>query len=307
MMDKLQMMKCFVSVAKGVGFAPVAARANLSPVSISRSIAKLKQLLSTRLLHRITRTLSLTSAGYKCLRYCDCILEEIKTAEREAAETRRSPSGTIKIHVDFYGGSDAILAAISDYQTLYPEVKFNVSFDAKHPDLIGEGFYFLLVASTSRSDSNFVSQQLGSSYGMLCVVPSDLIKYGIPATPQDIGSHPCIALSSPLALTSEWRLLGSDSATARIALPTLFSVNTTDTLRHAVDNGMGIGLQAASSVMQGLAEKRIIRVLNNYRTAPLIYYAIYPSKRYVDAKVKTWVAFLKSYFSDTPLYLPHQA
>lgn len=298
-MDKLQMMKFFVSVARTGGFAPVAANARTSSASVSRSISRLEELLATRLLNRTTRKVSLTCAGQKYLRHCEQILDEIRHAEREAAQSVHLPAGTIKVHIDTYLGSDTVLDAITDYQASYPQVTFDITMSAKRPDLVGEGFDVALLATTSLCDSNFVSQRLGSTCGILCASPGYLSKHGMPGSPEEIANHQCISLSSHGGSSTEWQLLGPGDEAVRVGVPLPFIVNTADTLRYAIDNGMGIGLQAASAAQASLAAQRVVRVLPQYRTPALTYYAIYPSRRYVDAKVKTWIAFLKQYFPDT--------
>jgi hypothetical protein len=41
------------------------------------------------------------------------------------------------------------------------------------------------------------------------------------------------------------------------------------------------------------ASGSLVRVMPNYRSQELNLYAIYPSRQYLDAKIKTWVEYLR--------------
>ena len=41
-----------------------------------------------------------------------------------------------------------------------------------------------------------------------------------------------------------------------------------------------------------------MRILPQYRSQELNLYAIYPSRQYLDAKIKTWVEFLRGSLPD---------
>lgn len=297
-MDKLQMMRFFVSVAKTGGFTAVASSANTSTACISRAITRLEQHLSTRLLNRTTRKLSLTPAGTKYLYHCEQILNEIYDAEREAAETQIRPAGVIKVHVASGLGSYSIVKAIADYQSIFAEVTFDLAISDKPPDLVGEGFDVSIVIAESLSDSNFVSQRLGKTHGILCASPQYLNKHGTPLTLADLIEHKCVALADAHPLPKKWTLRGPNGQDSVVQLNSTFTVNTIDALKLAIENDMGIGLQTHACARHSLEKRKLQHILPDYRSADLTFFAIYSSRRYLDAKIKTWVNFLKNVLDD---------
>ncbi|MNP60109.1 LysR substrate binding domain protein [compost metagenome] len=66
----------------------------------------------------------------------------------------------------------------------------------------------------------------------------------------------------------------------------------------AITNGMGIGIQPIASAVDGLKAGTLVRVLPDYHFEELNLFAIYPSRKFVDAKIKTWVEFLKNLIPD---------
>lgn len=72
-----------------------------------------------------------------------------------------------------------------------------------------------------------------------------------------------------------------------------FHVNTADAMTVAIQAGMGIGVQPVSSAIEGLRNGTLVRVLPHHRLQEINLYAIYPSRQFLDAKIKTWVEYLR--------------
>jgi DNA-binding transcriptional LysR family regulator len=57
---------------------------------------------------------------------------------------------------------------------------------------------------------------------------------------------------------------------------------------------MGVGVLPIYSAIDGLRDGSLVRVMPDYRLQELNLYAIYPSRQYLDAKIKTWVEYLRN-------------
>ena len=57
------------------------------------------------------------------------------------------------------------------------------------------------------------------------------------------------------------------------------------------------------AVTRLLREDSVVRLLGNHQLRQRNVYALYPSRRFLDAKVKTWVDFLKV---ELPQFLAEQ-
>ena len=73
-----------------------------------------------------------------------------------------------------------------------------------------------------------------------------------------------------------------------------FQVNSADAMKTAIRSGMGVGVLPIYSAIDGLRDGSIVRVMPDYRLQELNLYAIYPSRQYLDAKIKTWVEYLRN-------------
>ena len=73
-----------------------------------------------------------------------------------------------------------------------------------------------------------------------------------------------------------------------------FLVNSADAMKTAITSGMGVGVLPVYAAIEGLRNGTLVRMLPKYRSQELNLYAIYPSRQYLDANIKTWVEYLKS-------------
>ena len=72
-----------------------------------------------------------------------------------------------------------------------------------------------------------------------------------------------------------------------------FQVTIADALGAALRAGLGIGPLPMSAALPALASGALVRVLPDYRLQKLTVYTLYASRQYLDAKIRTFVDFLR--------------
>jgi len=77
--------------------------------------------------------------------------------------------------------------------------------------------------------------------------------------------------------------------------PGKLRVNSSDALAVALAEGLGVGPLPLLSALPRLRSGQLVCVLPHYKLQTGTIYAIYPSREYLDAKIKTWVAFLRDF------------
>jgi DNA-binding transcriptional LysR family regulator len=63
----------------------------------------------------------------------------------------------------------------------------------------------------------------------------------------------------------------------------------------ALHENMGIGALPTLTVLPAFRAGTLVRVLPQYQLQPLNIFAVYPSRQFLDAKIKTWVEFLREW------------
>lgn len=297
-MDVFQSMRFFIVVAQSGSFTAAAQLLDTTTTSVSKAVSALEARLHTRLINRTTRRLALTEAGVRYLQRCEKILDDVREADEEAATAQTLPAGRLKIHTMSAIGHHYVIDAIARYRDIHPTVMFDLTLTNRVPDLLEEGYDMSIVLARDLPDSGFVAQRLGITYSILCASPAYLEKRGLPQTPGALCEHECLRIVNTVMPVEHWSFEGPQGMeTITIALSP-FHINTADGMTIAIEKGMGIGIQPIASAVNGLRAGTMVRVLPEYRLEELNLFAIYPSRKFVDAKIKTWVEFLKHSIPD---------
>lgn len=294
-MDVFQTMRVFIAVAQSGSFTAAAELLDTTTTNVSKAVSSLEARLQTRLINRTTRRLALTEAGLRYLQRCERILEEVREADEEAGTAQVMPVGRLKIHAMSAVGNHYVIDAIAKYRETHPSVMFDLTLTNRLPDLLEEGYDMSIVLARDLPDSGFVAQRLGITYSILCASPAYLKKRGAPDSPAALGTHACLRIVNTVMPVEHWAFEGPEGAQTVTVPLSPFHVNTADAMTVAILSGMGIGIQPIASAVDGLKAGTLVRVLPDYHLEELNLFAIYPSRKFVDAKIKTWVEFLKHY------------
>ncbi|MDG9780545.1 LysR family transcriptional regulator [Metapseudomonas otitidis] len=297
-MDTLQTMRAFSCVADTGSFTAAAQQLGTTTANISRAVAHLEGHLKARLLNRTTRRIALTEAGQRYLLRCQQILAYVEEAEAEAGDAHARPAGRLRVHSMTGIGQHYVIRAMAGYRQQYPDVSFDLTLANRVPDLLDEGLDVAIVVATELPDSGLVSQRIGATYSILCAAPGYIAERGAPRTPADLAQHECLLLISPVMPFDRWHFVGPDGEQMITLGNPSFQVNVGDAMTEAIRSGMGIGVLPLYSAMDGLRDGSLVPVLPHYRLQCLNIYALYPSRQYLDAKIKTWVTYLRETLPD---------
>jgi DNA-binding transcriptional LysR family regulator len=288
-LDLLNGMLVFTRIVDSGSFAGAAESLDLSGAQVSRLIADLEQHLETRLLQRTTRRLSLTESGERFLLRCRDILEDVAEATGEARGAHLNPRGRLRVHC-MSGLGIVLTPLIARYSERYPEVSIELNLSQHNPDPLEEGHDVVISIAHTLPDSALVSQTIGKIFSVTCAAPSYLTSRGVPATPHELQHHRRLHLQD---FQEDHWIFKMDNGDLCIPPDGAFRTNVADAMVKATEEGMGISLLPFFSATQGLRDGSLIRVLPEHRLRERSIFALYPSRRFLDAKVRTWVEHLQ--------------
>jgi DNA-binding transcriptional LysR family regulator len=292
-MDTLQNMRVFSRVVEAGSFTAAAHHLNTTTAYASRAVSDLEAHLRTRLLNRTTRRIALTEAGERYLQRCEQILAFVDQAEAEAGDAHAKPSGKLKVHAMAGVGQHYIVPMISLYQKRHPSVQIELTLAQRVPDLLDEGFDVSVVLGTELPDSGLIAQRLGSVYSIACASPAYIDRHGAPQKPADLVRHTCLQLITSIFPPDKWSFDGPEGHETIAIASGPFAVNVAEAMAVALSEGMGISILPTSSALPALRAGRLVRVLPEYTMQQMTVYALYPSRQYLDAKIRTWIEFLR--------------
>lgn len=287
--DLVMAMRTFLSVVEAGSFAAAAERLDLSRGMATRYVAQLEEHLGVRLLHRTTRTLSLTASGDEYHARCVQILALVDEAERSAAEETAEPRGVLRLSCPPILGGNLLMPALEEYLRRNPKVEVELSLVDRIVDLVDEGFDLALRISR-QVDPGLIARPLLKVTALACAAPSYLQAHGTPRHPQDLATHNCLYAPN-LVLRNQWTFV-RDGASETVRVNGRLRANHGIALLDAAIAGLGLIYEPDFLVAQALREGRLVRVLPDWETLSADLYAVWPNRRYLPLKVRSLVDFL---------------
>jgi DNA-binding transcriptional LysR family regulator len=290
-LDKLTSIKLFLQVVRAGAFARAAEQANLSPTSASRMVRDLEASVGTRLLNRSTRSLSLTDAGEKLFGFYSQVVEELEAAEAEAVEATGSAAapGRLRVALPNTFATKRLQNAICRFRAQHPLVELEVRLDDAPTDLVREGFDLSIRIAPALGPST-IARRIASVPIVVCGSPLYLDQRGLPRTPADLAGHDCLLYLGNEA-PDEWAFQRDGKRVVQRVRGSV-QTNNGELLRTLAVGGQGIVLQPGFIVGDDIAAGNLVRVLDGYEPLERSLFAIYPSGRFIPAKVRAFTQLI---------------
>lgn len=285
-------MATFVLVVETGSFSNAARQLDATPSAASRSIARLERAMNARLLHRTTRKLSLTDAGKTAYRHCRDMLDSARSALNVSGSQDEAPAGRLRICTPRALGRFLIHPHIPAFLAVYPHVDIELMLDDHDHDLF-EGQIDLAFRVTGEPPPSLMGRRLFRIEHLICATPAYLERRGRPASPKDLKSHSCIALSSA-SQDSRWKF-SKDGKTVSVDVHGRYTVNHTGVRLDAVFNDIGIGSMPLFTARKALADGLIEQVLPDWSFKTNYHgdvWLLYPPTRNLAPKVRHFIDFI---------------
>ncbi|WP_295880378.1 LysR family transcriptional regulator [uncultured Thiohalocapsa sp.] len=288
----------FVAVVDHGGFSRAAERLDTTAGAVSRRIAALERHLGLRLINRTTRQLNLTEAGEHYYRDVSAILQALSEAEDRVSHLSEAPSGELRVAAPLSFGVRALAPLLPDFHARYPALHLLLDLDDRMVDIVAAGADLALRIGPL-TDSSLVARRIARFERVFCAAPAYLDRRGRPRTPAELRDHACLRYSN-LGVREEWTLHRREDpgTTQTLEVTGPLCANNGDLLRHAAIAGMGICTLPRFIVAEDLDSGALECVLGDWRAPPLMLSAVWPSRRFVPAKVRVFVDYLVAHLGD---------
>jgi DNA-binding transcriptional LysR family regulator len=100
----------------------------------------------------------------------------------------------------------------------------------------------------------------------------------------------------------QWQFTTPSGGLTTVKVTGNLQSNVADALRLAAIHGLGLALLPTYMVGQDISKGRLQTVLTNYLPAVLEIHAVYPHRKHLSAKVRTFIDFLYERFQPKPYW-----
>lgn len=297
-MEKFDAIPVFVEVVKNRSFSAAAQVLDVSKSAVSKRITQLENQLGVRLLYRTTRKLSLTEAGERYFELASKAVDAAIQAEDAVMELQGEPQGRLRVSCSMSFGLLQVAPLIPKFIQRYPNIQIDLILDDRNMDLVAESID-VAIRSGTLSDSSLVARRLSPLRQVLCASPEYIKKHGEPSDPAELEQRNCILFSYSID-TNEWTLIREDQSYT-VTVSGNFRVNNSIALLESLVEGIGIGRLPSFIAGSALKSGKLVQVLADYRIPDHTFYAVYPERAYLPAKVRAFINFAIEYFGgDNP-------
>src|ERR1700722_8242146 len=101
-------LTAFIAIADHLSFRVAASRLGVTASALSHSMRQLEERLEVRLLHRTTRSVSLTDAGVRLLDQLRPAIDQITEALEGLTQERSGPFGRLRIYASHMAAAAVI-------------------------------------------------------------------------------------------------------------------------------------------------------------------------------------------------------
>jgi len=267
---------------------------DLPKSTISRKLAALEEHLSVRLVNRSTRSLTLTDQGSRFYQRCIRIVEETLEAEQEVQAELGEPKGTLRISAPVEEGNGLLGPLLSSYIVRYPEVDIQLNLTNDVVDMI-EGRYDLAIRAGLLPDSTLVAIKLLDERVCAFASPDYLARYGTPKDPSQLQQHHCLVYGSSSSFPHQ---LVRDKEQISIPLTGRVAVNSFELIKKMTLCSSGVGFIPDHYCETEAADGTLIPLMPEWSYPEGGIYAVYPSRKLVSPKVRSFIEHLRSHFSE---------
>ncbi len=284
-MTRWEGIREFVAVAETSSFTQAARQLGLSVAQVSRQVKDLEQRLSTELLHRTTRKVSVTEAGALYYQHCRPLLDGVAEAERAVTHLQDKAIGQLKITAPITFGDERIMPLINDFIGLHPQVQVDSLLTNQTLNLVEDGFD-LAIRLGRLPDSSMKARRLSSRRLHVCASPEYLKAHGEPHSLGELQRHNCL-----LGTLDYWRFQEGERE-RNLRVRGNLRANSGRSLLDAAIKGLGLVQLPDYYVNDVIQTGQLMPLLTRYEPEQEGIWALYPASRHLSSKVRLLVDHL---------------
>lgn len=285
----------FNHVVKQGSFTGAAEQLNLPKSGVSQHISQLEQQLSTQLLIRSTRSLTLTHTGEVLFKRSNELKALMDITLDEVNNINQQPEGELCITSPQALVRPAVLPAINKLSARFPKIRPRFIVDDTSQDLIAQGID-VAVRVGELKDMDLKARKVGEQRNVF-IASTDYLAGIEGAGPErdisldTLAEHPFIATSwqTPTAVNT---FTDHHSQQHTIALTPQFEANSAHIAMEMVLMNLGIALLPDIYVASYVAEKKVVPLLPALTASADGIYCVHAYTQRTPLAVKWFTEFM---------------
>lgn len=285
-------LKAFKAVAEHQSFRRAADLMGVSRSSLSHTLRTLERRLGTRLLHRTTRSVSLTESGERLLLRLGPLLGELDTLLEEASSLEGKITGRLRINASEAAIRLLLERVVPRFLTLYEDVELDLVAEGRLVDIVEEGFD-AGIRLREAVPKDMIAVPAGGELRFLAVASPDYLQgKPIPKTPDQLDLHQCIRQRLPSGKRYRWEFQRHGQEML-VDVPGAMTLDSSQLMVEAAVAGLGIAYVPEPYAHVALRDETLVTVLEDWCPYIAGLYLYYPNNRHVPPSLRAFIDLLR--------------
>lgn len=261
-LTEIALLKLFVAIADTGSIAGGARAIGILPSVASRRLVRIEQEFDVRLVHRSTRSLTLTEAGRLFEEKARGIIMRYDQLADELAFEQGALAGHVRIASNDFMGHLLLPSVLQHFRKRHAGLTFSVTMTDDPVRLLKSECDLAIHAGTSPGGS-LIGRPLHSYQRVICASPEYFARNGIPSSPAELEQHDCIVHTHNDR--DVWHFRAQDGTRVAQAVEAKVEANSYPAMLNFAKLGLGIVRIARVMTDLHLAEGTLQIAMPNYR------------------------------------------
>ena len=279
----------FLAVAGAKSFTTAARQLGVTRSAVSQAIRRMEDRLGVALVHRTTRSVSLTEAGEELFRRVAPAVSEVGLALDATRDRDAAPSGLLRLAVSSIAErfiSGALLASFVEH---HPAIQLDITITDEEFDIVAAG-YDAGVRLGEVIEQDMVAVPVSSSQRQLVVAaPSYLARHRAPKHPKELSQHCCIGWRpAPRDEPYRWEF-EEDGRELDVAVNPRITTNDMRVMVSTAVAGGGLTFGMEETFRPYIQRGELVPLLERYCPSFAGFYLYFPDRRNLPPKLRALV------------------
>jgi DNA-binding transcriptional LysR family regulator len=257
-------------------------------------VRSLEERVGVRLLHRNTRSVSLTEAGDRLFQRVKPAVEELGAAIGQTSHLRERPVGLVRIHCFRTAADLYVRPILRSFHETYPDVVLDITVDDEVVDVV-EGRFDAAIRIGEVIERDMVAIRLGPDLRQVAVASPDyLARRGSPQHPRDLLSHQCIGWRWPgHERPYKWEFL-ENGQWFEVAVEGPIIANSKEFCLQAALDGVGIAFPTDQLSAPHVVAGRLVPLLERWSAPFPGFHLCFPAQRQMAPPLRAFIDAVRS-------------
>ncbi|MBB5709833.1 LysR family transcriptional regulator [Sphingomonas xinjiangensis] len=298
-MIRLDDLAVLVEAVRQGSLSAAGRRLGLTPVAASRGLAALEAELGVRLVHRTTRSLSLTPEGEAFLPHAEAMLDHAEEGRAAAAPGPAGISGVLRIAASVPFGRKVVTPMLVGFLQTHPRLHMELRLNDALVDITAQGLDVALRFGELR-DNGLVARRLANNPRGLYAAPHYLAEHGTPTVLEDLRGHSCLAGQGATHWTFE-----RGGRAVRQTVSGRFFADSVEALHQASIGGLGIVLLSEWNVREDVEAGRLVPItLVDAAIPDQGIWAVLPTRRFLPGRTRLFLDAFAAHLAEAHIAKP---